>query len=87
MPFEISEVVNHGLKTNSSMVIAFKETPSWELRHWRHCYSLLDKKDNLVKIYNLNGRYLLIPESVFYQNLEELNISYSNNKIFRMPEI
>ena len=68
------------------MVVAFKETPSWEL-HGRHCYSLLDIKENLVEIYNPHRRYLLIPKSVFYENLEELNVSYSNNKIFRMPEI
>ena len=48
MPFEISEVVNHGWKTNSPMIVVFKKTPRWKLQDY-YCDALLGIRDNFVE--------------------------------------
>ena len=85
LPFEISEVVNHGLKTNSPMLVQFRGKPGELQGH--HCYTLLGLQDGHVEVYNPHGRHLRMSESDFYANLEGLFVSYFKNQIFRMPRV
>ena len=82
--FKISDVVKHGLKSNSPMVVQFAGAPGL---FEEHCYTLLDVKNGTVKLYNPHGSYLQMTESDFYEYLQSLDIAYYKNKIFRMPQV
>ena len=84
LPFRASDVVNHGLKTNSQMVVTLKR-PQYKREY--HCYTLLDIRDGVAKVYNPHGKYHYATESVFYEHLEALYISYNGSSIFRIPQV
>ena len=85
LPFEISELVEHGLKPNSPMVVEFKNR-SGILKGY-HCYTLLDIRDGVAEVYDPHGKHVSIPENHFYENLSTFDISFNENRVFRMPEI
>ena len=81
----VKSAVEHGLKSNSPMVVAFGG--KLEGLYEEHCYTLLDVKNGTVKLYNPHGSYLQMTESDFYESLERLDVAYYKNKIFRMPRV
>ena len=55
LTFDISEVIDHGLKTNSPMVVGFKEdTPDGFLLK-NHYYTLVNVTNNVINLYNPHG--------------------------------
>ena len=87
LTFDISEVINHGLKTNSPMVVSFEVDTADGLLLKNHYYTLVNVTNNVVKLYNPNGHFRLISKTCFYKNLVSFQISYFKNKVFRFPEI
>ena len=85
LPFEISELIQHGLKTNSPMVVEFRNKS--EILHREHCYALLGIRDGVAEVYDPHGKYISVPENHFYENLSGLDISFNENRVFGMPEI
>ena len=83
----VDDLINHGLKTKSQMVVTFKEDVlKYSLRIF-HFYTLVDIKNNGVKLYDPHGNRFSIPKKIFYDNLFFFEISYFNNKVFGMSEI
>ena len=87
LTFKASEVVNYGSENNFSMVVAFKEDTPDGLLLKNHYYTVVGVANNIVKLYNPHGYYCSVPERYFYENLEWLQVSYFNNKIFKLPEV
>ena len=84
---KVDDVISHGLKNNSQMVVEFYDTISKYGLKGHHYYSLVDKKDSLVRLYNPHGNLLSVPKNIFFESLKHFEISYYNNKVFGMPEI
>ena len=75
----LPDLVKHGLITKSQMTVAFTGEG--------HAYTLVDIRDDLVKLYNPHGRKFLIPKKTFLDELCLLIISYYKNKLFNFDEI
>ena len=83
----MSDVINHGIKSNSLIVMTFKEhEPTYGIQP-KHYYTLMYVKDHLVKLYNPHGKILVLPLFMCFLNLETITISYFENKLLRIPEI
>ena len=84
-----SQVISHGLKTNSLMTVTFQNNITYqdfELKN-NHVYYLLDIEENKVWIYNPHGRTIVISKKVFFDQLLSVHISYFENNIYDIPEI
>ena len=88
---DIDKLISHGLETKSQMAVAFEDERASKLNLINnHYYSILNvekSKDNLVKLYNPHGKILSIPKNDFEKTEKKLEICYSENKIFGIPEI
>ena len=84
LPFKANEVVNFGLKTGAQVLVTFKRPEDSRVFH---CYTLLDVRDGVARVYNPHGKYHHIAESRFYENLQSLSVSYNESSVFRMPQI
>ena len=83
--YKLKDLITHGKKTNSLMVISFKNKVSKYNIRSHHSYSLIDHKDDIVKLYNPHGKTLMIPINILVENIARLNIFYVENAIFRIP--
>ena len=65
---DINAVIDHGLKTNSPMLVGFRKK-SGILQEF-HCYTLVGIQNDMVKVYNPYGSYIYLTESDFHESLE-----------------
>lgn len=88
--FDFEELVDHGLKTKSPMVVGFREPVSKHNLITYHYYSLVEMKNvrkNSFLLYNPHGKFVLIRKESFINANFRFEISYSENNIFRIPKI
>ena len=88
--FKFEELADHGFKTNSQMVVAFRKPVSEYNLITHHYYSLVEvhkTKKDFFTLYNPHGKTLSIRKSVITRKNLMFEISYFGNKIFRIPEI
>ena len=85
--FKLKDVITHGIKTNSLMVVDFKDNASNVNILDLHYYSLIDYKEDMLKLYDPHGTYIMIPTNTFIENFDRLTISYIDSKIFRIPKL
>ena len=69
---KVDDVIDHGLKTKSPMVVGFYRDISKYGLNGMHYYCLVDKKDNQVKLYDPHGFSVSLPKKVFSDNLYTL---------------
>ena len=85
--YNVKDVIIHGKKSNSLMVITFKTTVSEYNILDCHVYSLIDLTEDGVKLYNPHGKHLMIPTNIFVENFHRLHICYIDNEIFNFPKL
>ena len=76
---KVDELVKHGLKTKSQITIAFNGESN--------CYTLVNVRDDSVKLYNLYVKTFIISKNIFLDSLENLFKTYFENKIFKIDKI
>ena len=85
--YKLGDVVTHGKRTNSLMVVGFKnELPEYHIQNY-HAYTLIDCSEDAVKLYDPEGKYMTIPKNIFLENCYLFIISYIDNEIFRIPKL
>ena len=83
--YENHDIILHGVKTKSLMVVSFKKTGrKFNLRP-RHAYLLVDMNKDIVKLYNPHGKIMEVPKQTFFGHVATVGISYFDNKVFGMP--
>ena len=56
--YKVEDVITHGKKTNSLMVVEFKNTiPNYSISN-THAYTLIDYTEDMVKLYDPHGIYI-----------------------------
>ena len=88
--YQLNEVVDHGLRTNSQMVVSFQDTETTETSLIsKHGYALINENnvvENQIKLYNPHGEILSVDKSIFSEAELLFEICYFGNQIFRMSE-
>ena len=85
--FKLKDIITHGRQTNSLMVVSFKNNLSKYDILDRHQYTVVDYTENIVKLYNNpDGEIQMIPMNILIEIYHTLRISYTNNKIFKIPK-
>ena len=83
--YENHDIILHGVKTKSLMVVSFKKTGrKFNLRPC-HSYLLVDMNKDIVKLYNPHGKIMELPKQTFFGHVATVGISYFDNKVFGMP--
>ena len=85
--FDVEDLIRHGLKTGSQMVVYLKENIKEYLIFTGHYYTLVGMKNNKVMLYDLHGRIFAVPSHAFFSNVHGVDICYFENNIFKNPEI
>ena len=93
--FKFKELLDHGLKTNCQMIAVFRQpVPKvwWSTKGLRtyHCYNVVGMKNSekdSVELYDPHGKIVSIEKEAFIDSCVRFDVSYSENKIFRMPEV
>ena len=67
------------------MVVTFEQEIKEHKMKTNHAYTLIDLTEDKVKLYDPHGNYLTIQTDKLVENLEYLSISYTGNKIFKIP--
>ena len=83
---DFEELLSHGWKTNSQMVATFWNPPPCNLI-FSHCYSLIAEKNSEVTLYDPHGKIVKIQKDLFIDSNIMFEVSYPENKIFRMPDV
>ena len=69
------------------MVIGFKDNLLKYKIYNCHEYTVIDFTEDIVKLYNPYGKYVMIPTNIVIENFDRLLISYKDNEIFGMPKL
>ena len=83
---EMSDVINHGVKTKSLMVVSFKNSSFRLGIQDRHSYTLVGSNEDSTRLYDPHGKVLEVPTSSFLKNLLMLDICYCDNSILGFPK-
>ena len=79
------DLILHGKKFKCLMVVTFEQEIKEHKMKTNHAYTLIDLTEDKVKLYDPHGNYLTIQTDKLVENLEYLSISYTGNKIFKIP--
>ena len=80
------DVISHGLKTKSLMLVTFKTNVRKYNLKINHTYLLTDMNKDFIRLYNPHGKITSVPKKKFFECLEILGISYYENRVFNMTE-
>ena len=80
------KLLSHGLKTKCHMVAWFLEPPQRDLIGY-HVYSLVGEKKSEVTLYDPHGKIVKVKKDLFIGINSILEVSYPENKIFRIPDV
>ena len=87
---KLDEVVDHGLRTNSQMVVTFLDAEKTDTSLINNNgYALINEnhvEENQIKLYNPHGEVLSVDKSIFSETELLFEICYFGNQIFRMSE-
>ena len=84
LAYKVKDAITNGIKTNSLMVVGFKNKVSKYNISKTHAYTLIDYTADILKLYNPHGRDIIIPTETFLNNFRTFHVSCIGNKVFNI---